>query len=577
MKYLLKITLGLIVCMAAMASCNDDDHDGITGLSVDKEDITIGAEGGTDAVVVSSEGEWYASASEPWVTISPANGIGGATECTVVIDSTMSNLVRKAEIRLSLKGQATKLLTVHQTGYGKMISIEKPEIEIAASAALDKRYFEAIVTTNVAFKIEAEYANSANVNWVILPEKTTVDLDRGYRPRTAKIRFEWNMNPDFDQRVVKINFVPQNAEDELEAPAVLTITQKASPRIEDNRAGDSLALLTIKERMGATSTWDPSENMRNWEDVVLWERTDGDKLPSEAAIGRVRSVVFNQFNTKESVPQEVHYLTYVESLTFFSNVNNMLKNVNLGNDFCELKYLKELEVSAYGLISLPDDLIKLGSTLEVLNLYGNNFTNIPAILTKENFPKLKSLSLAGNRRWTLSDLRDANKAQYTDGIGFHFMANESEALKALLLWDNLESLSFSYNYMEGTVPDFKIGDYAGDRIITGYAAEDLVALGDTAKWLYNEEMGRTIPKILPKMKHLAINLNFFTGKLPDWILYHPYLIEWDPEMLVFNQNEKGIDSSGKVVGFSNTPKTFDYYYNVYKGYREKYELQEEIK
>ncbi len=53
MKYLVKIALGLFVYMAAVASCKDDDDSGITGFSIDKEDITMGADGGKDIVTVS--------------------------------------------------------------------------------------------------------------------------------------------------------------------------------------------------------------------------------------------------------------------------------------------------------------------------------------------------------------------------------------------------------------------------------------------------------------------------------------------------------------------------------------------
>ena len=62
MKYLVKIALGLFVYMAAVASCKDDDDSGITGFSIDKEDITMGADGGKDIVTVSSGGEWAVSA-----------------------------------------------------------------------------------------------------------------------------------------------------------------------------------------------------------------------------------------------------------------------------------------------------------------------------------------------------------------------------------------------------------------------------------------------------------------------------------------------------------------------------------
>ena len=59
MKYLNKITLGLILCMGLMTSCKDDDEIGIPGgIAVDREEITIVAEGGTEKIAVSSNSNW---------------------------------------------------------------------------------------------------------------------------------------------------------------------------------------------------------------------------------------------------------------------------------------------------------------------------------------------------------------------------------------------------------------------------------------------------------------------------------------------------------------------------------------
>ena len=474
MKYLVKIALGLFVYMAAVASCKDDDDSGITGFSIDKEDITMGADGGKDRVNVLSGGEWVASASEPWVNISPANG-SGVTECTVSIDSTLINGMREAEIRFIPRGQAPCVMTVHQTGYGKMIYIEQPDVEIKASDNYDKRYFDVTVTTNVAFKMNTVYDVVPEKQWITLPKDPTVDLDRGSRPRTTKIRVEWMMNPDFDIRTAKIHFTPQKADDQLEQPAVVTVTQKASPRIEDNRSGDSLALLTIRERLEVGNNWNPGENMRYWDNVVLWEEDDKDLPKGENVVGRVRSATFNMINTKESIPQEVHYLTYLESLTFFGNTNTATKSITLEADVCSnLKYLKSLTVSAYGLIALSDDFVQLGDRLETLDLSSNNFNSVPAVITKENFPKLKSLNLTGNRRSVLSDLREAkDSSKYPDGIGLFFNTKEDNTLRRLFLWDNLEELRLSYNFIEGTLPDFKIGEEG----VTGYSQDDVDAFG----------------------------------------------------------------------------------------------------
>ena len=59
MKYFSKITLGLILCAGFVSSCKDDDEVGIDGITIDKEEITIGAEGGTEKIAVSSNDQWW--------------------------------------------------------------------------------------------------------------------------------------------------------------------------------------------------------------------------------------------------------------------------------------------------------------------------------------------------------------------------------------------------------------------------------------------------------------------------------------------------------------------------------------
>ena len=51
MKNLLNIWGGLVVCCCFMFSCNDDNKDFI-GFKLDKTEITIGAEGGSEKILV---------------------------------------------------------------------------------------------------------------------------------------------------------------------------------------------------------------------------------------------------------------------------------------------------------------------------------------------------------------------------------------------------------------------------------------------------------------------------------------------------------------------------------------------
>lgn len=559
---LYKTALGFLMSLALVA-CSDDESKGI-GFSLDKTVLTFAAEGGKDVVLVETDDAWTISVSEPWLTVTPASGTGTMV-CNVLVDSSLVNDVRTATIRFSPAGSQMHTVKVNQLGYEKMIVPESSEIRIESSAKYDERYFETEIVTNVKFNVEIDLLG-AEQEWLTL-QNNVVEPDQSARPRTVKLRFDWKMNTVPEERVAEVKFIPVGADSAVMEPVVVSVYQKPAIRIEDNRAGDSIALVVMYERMNCWSdAWDTGENMQYWDGVQLWEAGDKD-LPSPDAIGRVRSVTYFLINTKETVPSEVRHLKYLESLSISSNVNTMLLDIELCSEICELEHLKNLTLFSYGLVSLPAEFVKLGKTLEVLDLSANNFTEIPPMLTQENFPKLKSLSFVASRRWNTTDLR--RKDEYDSSIGLHINATTDNAFRRLLLWENLEELSLSNCYIEGNLPDFKVGEEG----VVAYTQADVDAWGgDTIRYLADNAM----PKILPNCRVFKINLNFFTGNLPDWVLYHPHFLEWVPELLVFNQQEKGLNSAGENVRFDNEPKTFDYYYDVFPGMRDKFELKEEI-
>lgn len=562
MDRLYKIALGLIVCVSFVA-CNDEEKG--ASFSLDKSEITFGAEGGADVVLVESNDSWTVSVSEPWLSVTPASGTGNAA-CHVVVDSSLVSEVRSASVRFTPAAMPAVAVTVKQMGYGKMIAPEKSEIWVESSAKMEERYFETNVTTNVKFNVEIDHLGADE--W-LTAESVSVELDKGARPRTAKLRFDWKMNTVPEQRVAEIKLIPEGEGAELVEPAVISVYQKPALKIEDNRAGDSIALVVIYERMNCWSdAWDTSENLQYWAGVDLWEASDKD-LPAPEAVGRVRAVQYSFLNTKETVPSEIRHLKYLESLAISSNVNTMLLNIDLGSEICELEHLKYLTLFSYGLVSLPDDFVKLGKSLVALDLSANNFASIPAMLTQENFPKLKSLSFVASRRWQTTDLRKKSEYESKDGLGLHVNVTTDNAFRRLLLWENLEELAFSNCYLEGELPDFKVGEEG----VVAYTQKDVDAWGgDTIQYLADN----ALPKILPNCTMLRLNLNFLNGNLPEWLLYHPHFMDWAPDLLIFNQQEKGVNSAGEAVRFDNEPKTFDYYYDVFPGTREKYELKDEI-
>ncbi len=568
-----KITILFAIAVALFASCREE-NDNFASFTIDKpEGIFAAPEGGTEYIQVSSTEEWTASANQPWISVSPANGIG-QTKCSIFVDSTLSNNVREAKLTFETTEGDRYTVMIEQAGFGKFINLKDSTITIeAATNRISDRYFEIEVGSNVNFKISVVDSLDNPITW-LTPKNAEVkpNLDRPSRPRSTKVRFDWKINSDTIDRVAFVNFLPLEETDKLEKAATLTLIQEAAPVIPDNRLGDSLAVVTIINRLQLLSPWDMSENMQYWENVKLWYSTDKEILNGEVpreAIGRVREANFMMSNTKESIPLELRYLKYIETLNIYSNVNTMLLSIELGSEICDLEYLKHLQIGAFGLVSLPDDFVKLGDKLESLDLNSNNFPEVPSILTPENFPKLKKLDLLACRRWTVSDLR--KKDNYEDGIGMHFRStvNEDNSLRRLLLWENLEELRLSNNYIEGQIPDFKVGE---DGVVAWSAADVAAWGGDTIKNLALEER----PKILPNMKRLTLNLNFFTGKLPGWLLYHPHLLDWFPESLVYMQQVNAYDSEGKPSKFDNEPTDYEYYFNFFPGYREKYEIKEEF-
>ncbi|MGN0191318.1 MAG: BACON domain-containing protein [Candidatus Cryptobacteroides sp.] len=506
-------------------------------LAVD--DIEAEAVGGDVKVRLESPESWVAKTQNPWITVSPANGRGSA-ECTISIDSALAFTPREGLVRFELlESGDRKDIKVTQKGFDYQIEAKSPEITLDSYAPYDERWFDVEVDANVQFDVVVP---DDDKNWLQF-EMSELNLDRGARPRTVNIHFEWGLNFEQEPRSTKIELVPVDSQIAVSGTKSIAVGQAAAEEIEIGVKGDSLALIAINQALECWVSFDTSERMEHWNGVTVW-KTGENK-------GRVRSASFRLFSTKEGIPFQVKYLTAAEELTFFGNSNTFLKDLDPGEHICELTQLKRLNISAYGLTTLPDKLTDL-KDLEYLNLSSNNFEKLPDILTPENFPKLHSLILNANQRHVIYDL--SNSIEKKPG-GF---INEPDVDEAgnlsfplrLLRWDNLDTLVLSVNYLQGTIPDLKDDD-TFDR----WTADDVAAC-DT---LPTRIIG--LPKVLPHTTLFTMNLNRLTGELPEWLLYHPCLDLWVPDALVFPQ--EGKDQKGNVCGFTNEPANLDYYYKEY--------------
>ena len=525
----------VLLCSSAI-SCVEDP---VPSFGVDRDSIEVGAEGGKVPFRLESGQSWVVRTQEPWLTVSPANG-NGSTDCTVMVDSALAFTPREGIIRIELLSTGErKDIKVSQEGFDYRIDAGTTEFSLANFAPYGERYFELEVQTNVPFSVDIP---SEDRNWLscTMPELV---LDRGARPRKLKLRFDWEMNYNQSPREVQVRLNPVESGLQVVGNGVLKVSQQAAETIEIGVKGDSLALIAINRVLNCMSTYDTSERMEFWNGVTVWK--------SGPNKGRVRSANFYLFDTKEGLPFQVQYLTAAEELIFFGNTNTFLKDLDPGEHICKLTNLKRLGISAYGLVSLPDALVNL-KDLEFLDISGNNFESVPEILCRENFPKLHSLIMNANMRYTFSDLSLATK----DNLGG--LINESDTCedgsrgfpKRFLRWSELDTLVFSVNYLQGSIPSLE-----DDPDFPKWTAEEVHAC-DT---LPDRLIG--LPKVLPNTKLLTMNLNRLSGELPDWLLYHPCLDLWVPDALVFPQD--GRDAQGNACGFSNTPANLDYYYAEY--------------
>ncbi len=529
-----RVFIFLAAALIAVGCQTDKSNDAFTteGIEFDVE-----AAGGTVCRTITSSNRWIASTDNAWITVSPANG-RGTTECNFIIDSALTTTARRGVVRIqNLDTWEEKEIVINQSGFDYTLEIENAEVSLANYDRLDSRYFDIKIKSNVDFEVDIP----DNAGW-LNSERHSLDLNRGARPRSTTVRFKWDINTTDRERLAQVVFRPKT-DVTLARQDCLNVTQQAAePIIPDTRAGDSVALLSISRTLQTMAVWDASQPMTMWDNVVLWNQSMEGCTPDKE--GRVRKAEFYFFNIKEQLPYEVRYLTAAEELCFFGNTNTFLLSLELGDDIAELTQLKRLILGSYGLTSLPQSLSAL-KNLEHLDVGSNNFQTVPEVLTKENFPKLRTLILNANQRSVVSDLSNTIR---TDLGGF---MDEPKFPEHLLKWD-LDTLVLSVNYLQGELPSFD-----DDDSVPYYTQAEVDAVDSLPQILVD----RRIKKVMPSCKRFAINHNRLSGKLPDWLLYHPALDLWIPYSLVFPQ--EGRDKNGTFAVFENEPANMDYYYQEY--------------
>lgn len=463
-------------------------------FGISESALVFNAEGGSAPVQITASEAWTVESDAEWCMVSPGNGLG-STDVELRVDTSYLYKERQAVLTFHSGTQARQVV-VNQFGYEKVIKVEEAEYVVPDYKPIDDAFVDVIISSNIDFNIELP----ENASWV---EATKQDGNITSVPRPRKVRVTYKVNTSFDERIAEIRLVPALDKDKEAEPAVINIRQEAAPKITPSRRGDSLAVVAIARTL---NTYDPTvsgKTMLNWNCVKLEEFPVENGKEGETEY-RVTGLSLAIIETNETLPYQVKFLTKLESLSVRSNGNTHLKTIPLGPEVCELKNLKHLDLFAYGITSLPEEMKEM-KQLESLDLSSCHFESLPIDILR-NLPNLKWLGFTSNRRVDVNDL-SSNKIE---DIGLR-----GELPVELFQMDQLEYLALSNNYFEGSIPNMPVGS-------------------------------------MPNLKYLALNYNFFTGLIPDWILQHPNFGCWNPEILLFNQD--GLkDSNGKRPGFGNIP------------------------
>lgn len=517
----MKKILYILIMFLALVACSKEDE--AVPFELAQRELLFSADGGVVSFDLSAGGEWTVSCDREWCSVSPTNGVGSIV-CQVSVDS--SYLYKEREAHLTFRCGARSLpMTVRQFGYEKVIRLEREHIQVPDFTDYDGLYEDVRVESNVNYDVLIEYADPSLSGW-LSARKTAPQAQSIPRAGSVRLNYQMYMSSACDREATVIFRQNDCQPGETPVESRLTFRQTRAQEIIPSREGDSLALLALSRIMHLNTAWDASRPMIYWQNVKLEPITYYNaKLQKTVTEPRVTEAAFTMFETDQSLPYQIRFLDQLRVLSFTANGNAHLKRIPLGDDVCQLKNLRSLSLLGYGITELPEAMKQM-ENLEELELSGNNFTQIPIdIISALDKHKLWYVNLANNRRRDVFSKFYENAA-VRDTLGLHGSLPEE-----LFRLQNVCYLGLSYNYFEGSVPDL------------GYDASAYATLEE--KMAHNP--------VMPQLEQLSINLNYLSGDLPDWILYHPNLRCWDPYTLTFNQYEGSKDSRGRKTGFNNEP------------------------
>lgn len=278
----------VIAALAVLtASCQKEPD----SLTINKKQMEVGSTGGSESVTLTTNTKWAASATESWISVSPASGDSGTVTVTITVAENSTYDVREGKV-LFTAGTASEEFTVTQN-YARVFEAgDKIEIDCKEQS------FKIKVNSNMS------YTTSISADWITSASTKAAPVE-------STLEFAVAANNAITARSAEITVTAENGQS-----ATIPVTQGPSY--------DAIELAGIKNIGSSMMPYD-FENWlpANFEEVVLTFNNakgqvniainlkDASKLSGEYELDAAANHAVNTFSIKGTSYQK-YYTNIVE-------------------------------------------------------------------------------------------------------------------------------------------------------------------------------------------------------------------------------------------------------------------------
>ena len=500
----MKKLLTALAALAAAAFLFSCEKEKVIELSVSPVAVNFNVEGGNQAVTVSCNDNWTATAAADWITLSPSAGEGNGSLGISVAANTSFD-ARESSVTVKA-GNLTQTVKVGQLGLAPDLKVAPESIDAAPAGET--------VTVTITANVDWQVSIPESITWI------TADVTAGSKDGTVNLTIAPNASLETRSAAVAINGA-------MNLSKSITVTQG---KTTDPRQTDSLALVGIynafggADKMKSDRVWDLNKPMNEWYGVTV---TDG----------RVSALKFlkGTLTGDWTIPAVIEELTELTDLRFVDcKVGGAIPEGIFTLSKLTALYLTNNNVT--GTLS-P----KIANLKELANLYIDQNPELGGPLPAEigQLSKLVNLNIAktsfsGALPQGLTNL-DALK---------NFMAFSTKFSEMPDFWDQLESLELVQLYdiptLTGPLP---------------------ASLGRCPKlkniYMYDCNFEGNIPEEWANLPSTMVNVrvqgNKLQGEVPAAVVAHPKWANWKPDQYILPQQE----GYGLTVAPPLTPRQLD--------------------